>query len=162
MRNQIKLARESFSDLVSSNPNVLLLGGSELKSINVFTQSAGLCSSLVESLGFKLLIPPNIDKDKLARGMPVSLETLAEFNDANLVIFLVHNSGNLQPIDNFESRILSKLKMAWKKNAIAQSLNASKVGKVYFIPTYLCAGLPGPIGTDLYLKELQERLLSPR
>lgn len=161
-RSQIKLARELFSDLVLSNPNVLLLGGSELKSIRVFTKSAGLCSSLLESLGFKLVIPPNIDKDNLARGIPISLEALTQFNDADLVIFLGHKYSNLKSSDNvnsFEDNVLSDLKTAWKKNAIAQSLNASKVGKVYFIPTYLCAGLPGSIGTDLYLKELKRKLL---
>ncbi|MGP1387546.1 MAG: hypothetical protein ACTS2F_28560 [Thainema sp.] len=26
-------------------------------------------------------------------------------------------------------------------------------------PAYLCLGLPGPIGTELYLEELQEQLL---
>ena len=41
----------------------------------------------------------------------------------------------------------------------AQSLDASQAGRVYFIPAYLCAGLPGPIGTELYLEELKEQLL---
>ena len=67
----------------------------------------------------------------------------------------------LDSMDRFEDHQLSKLKQAWEKNAIAQSLAASQTGRVYFIPTYLCAGLPGPIGTELYLEELKEQLLTP-
>ena len=40
-------------------------------------------------------------------------------------------------------------------------MDASKAGRVYFIPTYLCAGLPGAIGTKLYLEELEQQLLPP-
>jgi iron complex transport system substrate-binding protein len=43
---------------------------------------------------------------------------------------------------------------------IAQSLDASQAGQVYFVQGYLCATLPGPIGTELYLEELQEQLFS--
>ncbi|MEM9266963.1 MAG: hypothetical protein AAGA46_15715 [Cyanobacteria bacterium P01_F01_bin.13] len=43
---------------------------------------------------------------------------------------------------------------------MAQSLDASKSGRVYFVPGYLCRGLPGPIGTELYLNELKQKLLS--
>ena len=54
------------------------------------------------------------------------------------------------------------MKQAWAKNAIAQSLDASKSDRVYFIPAYLCLGLPGTIGTELYLEELERQLLPPQ
>lgn len=46
-----------------------------------------------------------------------------------------------------------------KKNEIAQSLEASKEGRVYYIPAYMCLGLTGAIGTELYLNELKTQLL---
>ncbi|MGP1386521.1 MAG: hypothetical protein ACTS2F_23375 [Thainema sp.] len=45
--------------------------------------------------------------------------------------------------------------------AIAQFLDASQAGRVYFIPAYFCRGLPGAIGTELYLEELKEQSLAP-
>lgn len=75
------------------------------------------------------------------------------------MILLGANLSLLEGDDNFEAHQLSTLKQAWEENAIAQSLDASKAGRVYFIPLYLCAGLPGPIGTELYLEELKEQLL---
>ena len=63
-------------------------------------------------------------------------------------------------MDRFENQQLSKLKQDWEKNAIAQSLDASKTGRVYFSPIYLCCGLPGSIGAELYLEELKRQLLS--
>ncbi|MEM8718512.1 MAG: hypothetical protein AAGE84_04290 [Cyanobacteria bacterium P01_G01_bin.39] len=39
-------------------------------------------------------------------------------------------------------------------------LDASKVGRVYFIPAYMCLGLPGAINTEFYLEELKEQLIS--
>lgn len=65
-------------------------------------------------------------------------------------------------MDRFEEHQLTDFEQAWEKNALAQSLNASKAGRVYFIPAYLCLGLPGPIGTELYLNELREQMLSPQ
>ena len=53
---------------------------------------------------------------------------------------------------------LQTIKQAWSTNTIAQSLRASKENRVYFIPTYLCRGVPAPIGTQLVLKQLQEQL----
>lgn len=61
--------------------------------------------------------------------------------------------------NDFVQHQLQSLQQQWQKNAIAQSLNASKAGRVYFIPAYLCLGLPGPIGTELYLNELRAQLL---
>ena len=64
--------------------------------------------------------------------------------------------------NNFNKNQLLEIKQAWQENAIAQSLDASQAGRVYFIPAYLCLGLPGTIGTELYLEELEQQLLPPQ
>ena len=102
-----------------------------------------------------------MNNDNSSTSAPISLETLPQLNDADLVILLGCNFSDLKQLDSmerFEGHQLSKLKQAWEKNAIAQSLDASQAGRVYFIPTYLCAGLPGPIGAELYLNELKQNV----
>jgi len=87
---------------------------------------------------------------------------LPQLNDTDLIILFGTNFTELEPgggANSFEDHQLSGLKQAWEENAIAQSLDVSKAGRVYFIPAYLCRGLPGPIGTELYLDELREQLL---
>jgi iron complex transport system substrate-binding protein len=48
----------------------------------------------------------------------------------------------------------------WSENAIAQSLDASKAGRVYSAPAYLCFGFHGAIGTKLYLEKLEKQFLN--
>ena len=163
-QQQIASARETFAPLVATYPKVALLGSSELQTINVFTDEAGLCSSLIESLGFQLVLPPGLDKNASGRSIPISLETLLQLNEADLIILLGNNFSNfkqLNGVDQFENHQLSKVEQAWKKNEVAQSLDASKAGRVYFIPTYLCGAYPGVIGTELYLEARKQQLLAP-
>ncbi|MGD1900158.1 MAG: ABC transporter substrate-binding protein [Phormidesmis sp.] len=160
-QQQIADAKAAFASLVETDPRVLLLVSSQLQEIGL-ANSTGLCSSLVESLGFELVSPPELE-DNAGAQVPISIETLPQMNDANLVILLGSNLNDIQQFqdtESFETSQLSSLKQAWEENAIAQSLTASKAGKVYFIPMYLCRGLPGPIGTELYLEALQKQLLS--
>ncbi|MEM7797278.1 MAG: iron-siderophore ABC transporter substrate-binding protein [Cyanobacteria bacterium P01_C01_bin.118] len=160
---QVDVAQNTFASLVTTHPKVALLSVSESLEIT-FLYDGGLCRSLVETLGFQLVAPSGLNQDDSNTSVPISLEALPQFNDADLVMLLGHNFSDLKKfegMDRFEEQQLSKLKQAWEKNAIAQSLDASKAGRVYFIPAYLCAGLPGPIGTELYLKELKEQLLAP-
>jgi len=69
------------------------------------------------------------------------------------------DTATLQGMNGFEGHQLKPLQQDWEANAIAQSLDASKDGRVYFIPAYLCLGLPGSIGTELYLEKLKALLL---
>jgi len=159
-QHQLALAQKEFAPLVATHPNVLLLSSSELQDVRI-ESSAGYCSSLLEELGFQQVSPPGIEADSIA-ATPISLETLPQLNDADLIILFGTNFTELQQFtgsDHFEDHQLSDLKQAWEENAIAQSLDASKAGRVYFIPAYLCRGLPGPVGTELYLEELKEQLL---
>lgn len=160
---QIATARETFAPFVATHPKVLLLSSSQLQEINLGNSGHGRCSSLLEALGFQLVSPPGFDRSASNSLVPISLETLPQLNDADLVILLGSNFSELNQLDGtntFENHQLANLKRAWEQNAIAQSLQASKAGQVYFIPAYLCLGLPGSIGTELYLNELETQLLS--
>ena len=162
-KQKIATARQEFASFVEFAPKLLLLNSSELRDVFLVTNRNGLCSSLLKELGFQLMFPPNFPQDSPAPLIPISLETLPQLNQADSVILLGNNfskPNQLKQANNFEDHQLASLKQAWSKNAIAQSLNVSKSGKVYFIPTYLCLGLPGSIGTDLYLNELKKQLLS--
>ena len=159
---QITTARQRFAPRVATHPQVLLLSASRLREINLGNSGHGHCSSLIEALGFQLIAPPGFDRSNADPLLSISLETLPQLNDADLVILLGSNFNELKQLDgtnNFETHQLAQLKQAWQENAIAQSLDASQSGQVYFIPAYLCLGLPGPLGAELYLKELQTQLL---
>ncbi|MBE7385572.1 MAG: iron-siderophore ABC transporter substrate-binding protein [Leptolyngbya sp. SIO1E4] len=160
---QLEEAQAIFASLAATHPKVALLSPSDLQNIQVITNSASHCGSLIEELGFQLVFPPGLNNDDSSPSAPISLESLPQLNDADIVILLGYNFSDfksLGSVDRFEEHQLSKLKQAWEENAIAQSLDASQAGRAYFIPGYLCAGLPGPIGTELYLEELKEQLLS--
>ncbi|MEL6398353.1 MAG: iron-siderophore ABC transporter substrate-binding protein [Cyanobacteria bacterium J06626_4] len=159
---RITSARETFAPIVEAYPEVLLLNSSQLREIRLGNSGHGLCSSLIKALGFQLVSLPDSEPPESGLSDPISIETLPQLNDADSIILLGSNFNNLQGVtdlEQFEERQLSGLEKAWEDNAIAQSLDASQADRVYFIPAYLCLGLPGPIGTKLYLKELQKQLL---
>ncbi|MEM7062507.1 MAG: ABC transporter substrate-binding protein [Cyanobacteria bacterium P01_B01_bin.77] len=160
-KQHIASARDQLVSLVATQPKALLLITSQLQEIYL-GNSYNSCRLPLEAVGFQLVYPPNFnDKDFES---PISLEILPELNKADAIILLGYNFNDLKQLDSmdrFEENQLSKLKQAWEENAISQSLDASQAGRVYFIPTYLCAGLPGPIGTELYLEALKNHLLAP-
>ncbi|MEM9485642.1 MAG: iron-siderophore ABC transporter substrate-binding protein, partial [Cyanobacteria bacterium P01_F01_bin.116] len=162
-QQQVTAARETFAALAATHSQVALLSSSELRDIRLANPNEP-CGALIKALGFQFVFPPGVNKDEVSTYTPISLETLPQLNEADLVILLGHNFSDLEQLDSierFEAQQLSKLKQAWEENAIAQSLDASQAGRVYFIPIYLCRGLPGAIGTELYLEELKEQLLAP-
>ncbi|PIG95192.1 iron-siderophore ABC transporter substrate-binding protein [Gloeocapsopsis sp. IPPAS B-1203] len=159
----IETARKALAPVVSTHPRVLMMTSGDGQELNLLVAENNFCGSLVSELGFQLVYPPEIDKNTLRSStLPISVETLPRFNNADLVILLGYNWDTRQFTDMkaFDDHQLNNLKQGWKKNAIAQSLDASQVGRVYFIPAYMCLGLPGPIGTKLYIEELQKLLLS--
>ncbi|NEQ42208.1 MAG: ABC transporter substrate-binding protein [Leptolyngbya sp. SIOISBB] len=163
-QQQIASAQEAFADFVATYPRVaFLFSSTDIQTLSIPVRPVGLCNSLVETLGFQEAAPSGLDKDSSRPLATISLEALPDlFNDADILIVLGHNFSDLKQfdgMDNFVEHQLSTLKQAWKKNAITQSLNASQADRVYFIPSYLCAAVPGPIGTELYLEELKEQLL---
>lgn len=153
-------AHKLFSPFIAIHPRALMLTpDNHLIQNQLVTSGNSLCGSLVADLGFKLVdIPATNTK------IPplISIEMLPQLNNADLIILLGYNFGKsnqLNEPNKFQESQINHLKQQWEKNAIAQSMQASKDGQVYFLPAYLCLGLPGPIGTELYLKELQKQLL---
>lgn len=159
-RQQLADAREDFAPVVEAYPNVLALATWNFPELSLITNTKGECGSVIEGLGFQLVYLPGIKVNDPSVVPPISLEILPQLNKADSIILLGYNQNRLENMDHFEEHQLADLKQSWEKNAIAQSLNASKSGRVYFIPAYLCLGIPGPIGTQLYLNELRQQLLS--
>ena len=156
---RIATARETFAPVVANNPDLLLFSSTQLKEI-IPLQPNATCTSLPAKLGFQpvSMLEPEAFKPN-SPPPPISIEKLPELNEADSVIVLGYDFDGGKEANNFNKNQLSKIKQAWKENAIAQSLDASKAGRVYFIPAYLCLGLPGTIGTELYLEELEQQLL---
>jgi iron complex transport system substrate-binding protein len=158
-KQRIAAARETFVPLVANNPKMLLLYLEQLEQITL-SHPSELCHSLPQKLGFQIVSSPKLDKPEANQSVPISVEALPQFNEADSVIVLGQNSDKLEEPDNFNRHQVSNVKQAWQKNAIARSLAASKAQRVHFIPTYLCLSLPGAIGTKLYLEELEKQFLN--
>jgi iron complex transport system substrate-binding protein len=113
-------------------------------------------------LGFELVSPPKSNSSPSDSFTTISLEVLPQLEEADLIILLGYDFTQLESLkdmSNFGEHQVTNLQQEWSKNAIAQSLKGSKEGKVYYIPAYLCFGLTGAIGTELYLNELKKQLL---
>jgi len=158
---QIAEGRAALTAVAVTQPRVLMLVSSSAQEFYLISHTNSVCGSLIDDLGFQLVYPPGLSEADLERPSPLSLEVLPQLNDADSIILLAYDWDNFQGTDRFEDNQLQTLKQVWKQNAIAQSLKASKAGRVYFMPAYLCLGLPGPIGTELYLNELEKQLLPP-
>ena len=162
---QLVAARETYAPLVEAYPKLLLLRSTQFSEIYLGSNQPGLCRSLVKALGFELVsFPESSSAAADSLQSPISLETLPQLNEADSIIFLGANVSQVQQFETtseFEKHQLLNLKQAWEANEIAQSLNVSKAGRMYFIPAYLCLGLPGSIGTEHYLDELKQQLLPP-
>ncbi|NEP63504.1 MAG: hypothetical protein F6K31_42510 [Symploca sp. SIO2G7] len=92
---------------------------------------------MIQTLGFQLVLPPGVDKDDPSFNVLLSLETLPQFNTADVVILFSYNFSDLNQLDSvdrLEDHQLSSLKQAWEKNSITQSLDASQAEQVHFIP----------------------------
>ncbi|MDV3351200.1 iron-siderophore ABC transporter substrate-binding protein [Leptothoe sp. LEGE 181152] len=164
VEQQIVAARKDFATVAAAHPTLLLLSSFNLQDMYLGNSAHGICSSLIEEMGFQLVAPPEFEDSNSIFPVPLSLETLPQLNKTDSVIMLGSNFSPSQLLNSdaqFEADQLAEIKQSWQDNAITQSLDASKTGRVYFIPAYLCLGLSGPIGTELYLEELKQHLLPP-
>ena len=169
---QITAARAEFAPIVRNYPKLLLLGTDQLeKNISIINPDSYL-GEVLQGIGFELVSLPSL-KDNSKPAIPVSIETLPQLDRADIIIVLGYNlsagekkqsSENKeinreinQQIENHQSQTAKK---AWKENAIAQSLTASKENRVYFATYYRWNGLNGPIGTELIIEQLRQFLLS--
>jgi len=161
MQQKVAAARQEFAPIVASHPEMLMLVFTQGRDMRLISSTESLCGSLVKNLGFQLIHPPELTHAQANDSLPIALEKLPQLNQADSVILLGANlavAGPLATVDKFASQQLESFKQLWEKNAIAQSLQASKAGRTYFIPAYVCLGLPGPIGTELYLNELKKQI----
>ena len=161
-QTQITAAKEAFAPVVAEHPEVLLISSSNLQDIQLNTSGSSLCHSLLQELGFQIVSSPELNESAANGWASLSLEALPQLKSDSILI-LGSNLSDFEQINDtksFENHQLSGIKAVWEGSAIAQSLDASKAERVYFVPAYPCLGIPGPIGTELYLEELQAQLLS--
>ena len=159
---RVDQAKAQFAPVVENYPKVLMLTSEDVQRFSLISHSNSLCGSLVQALGFQPVYPEGFTETDLNSVPTVSLEALPELNSADSVLLFGYqwDTSDLTDMTVFGQHQKNALKQAWEKNAIAQSLDASQSGRVYFIPAYMCLGLPGPIGTELYLEALKQQLLS--
>ncbi|MEM7062479.1 MAG: iron-siderophore ABC transporter substrate-binding protein [Cyanobacteria bacterium P01_B01_bin.77] len=161
--DRIEQAKTQFAPVVKKHPQVLMLTSGDMQTVNTISHTNSLCGALVKELGFQPVYLDDVAADDPTSVAEVSIEALPELDEADSILLFGHNwdASDLTDMAAFGQQQNQTLQQAWEKNAIAQSLTASRAGRVYFIPAYLCLGLPGPIGTELYLDELKQQLLSP-
>lgn len=152
-------ARQTLQPAVQKYPQVLLLASEQLDQELAVENSDSRCGGLLGNLGFKVLAPKNIGTG--TRGVNnISPELLPELK-SDWIFFLAWNTDFSDAGPDLEQQQISAVQQQWQENAIAQSLPASKSNQVYFHSAYVCRALPGPIGTELLLKQLQTDLLPP-
>ncbi|MEM8641040.1 MAG: iron-siderophore ABC transporter substrate-binding protein [Cyanobacteria bacterium P01_G01_bin.54] len=161
IEEQIQQAKTQFAPIVQRHPRVLMLTAENTQTFSLISHTNSRCGALVQELGFEPVYPENFTADDSSSVPTISLEALPELNGADSVVLFGYQwqTNTATDATAFDQQQNNSLKQSWDNNAIAQSLDASKAGRVYFIPAYLCLGLPGPIGTELYLEELKAQLL---
>ena len=98
--------------MIADNPNILLFSSTQLKEI-IPLQPNATCTSLPEKLGFQPV--PILEPEAFKPNSPPPL--------ISIVVLGYDFEG--QKANNFKKNQLSKIKQAWKQNAIAQSMDAS-------------------------------------
>jgi iron complex transport system substrate-binding protein len=155
-QRRIAATRKKLAPLAAKYPKVLVIDSEQLQYMELVDSSVH-CGSILEKLGFKLVLPPGWVESNFERA--ISLEILPQLNEAELIILLSDSSQESDGSNNSKQSKLPEIKQVWSKNALAQSLDASKAGRVYSLPSYLCFGFHGAIGTQLYLEELEKQFL---
>ncbi|MGF1480068.1 MAG: ABC transporter substrate-binding protein [Cyanophyceae cyanobacterium] len=155
---RIAQAKTALQPIASQYPRVLLLGSQRLDQgieIDPYNHDS-YCSALMADLGFQLVFPPN-SEGKEGQGGNVSLELLPQL-PADLIVIEAYSTDFSHSGDVVNQQIAS-VKQQWNSNEIAQSLRASQSDRVYFTSAYLCRAMPGPIGAEIFLNQLQQQLL---
>jgi iron complex transport system substrate-binding protein len=151
--------RKELAPFVAAHPKVLMLVSDRLNQNLNLANDTDPCNRLVKNLGFQLVSLPG--QEQRLPIQKISIESLPQL-DSDLIIMQGYNLSEidqLADVKDIHNSQLKDIKQEWNNNAIAQSLRASKQGRVYFIPSYICYGLPGPIGAELILDQLRQQLL---
>ena len=157
---RIAQTKQALQPIVAQHPRFLLIGSEELSQgiqIDPYNHDS-FCSGLLEDVGFEMVFPPD-SKEQEGVGGNVSLEVLSQLQ-ADSIMVQGYNSKFNDVEDDLLEHQTGKIKQQWNNNAIAQSLDASKSDRIYFSSAYLCRALPGSIGTETFLEQLQEQLLN--
>jgi iron complex transport system substrate-binding protein len=156
---QLAETKKALQPVVKTHPSMLVLGSDRLEQnlqIDPYNHDSN-CSGLLEKMGFEIVFPPNANKQE-SKGGNVSLELLPQLDaDSIFVQGWDRDFSNLS--QDLVDRQIVNLKQQWNSNAIAQSLTASKNNRVYFTSAYLCRAIPGPIGTEIFLNQLRQKLI---
>ena len=157
---RIAQTKQALQPIVVQYPRFLLIGSEELSQgiqIDPYNHDS-FCSGLLKDVGFETVFPPN-SQGQEGVGGNVSLEVLSQL-EADSIMVQGYNSKFDDVEDDLLEQQTGKIKQQWNNNAIAQSLPASKSDRVYFTSAYLCRALPGAIGTETFLEQLQEQLVN--
>ena len=152
--------KQILQPIAAEHPRLLLIGSEDIGQgvqVDPYNHDS-YCSELVENLGFETVSPPNLSGQE-GKGGKVSLEILPQMDADSILIQGYNRDFNNVEVNLFEQQTAA-IKKQWNDNAIAQSLSASKSDRVYFTSAYLCRALPGPIGAEIFLNQLQEQFVN--
>lgn len=157
-KSQEKVAKlkQNLQPIVAKDPKVLLLLSEQLSQGVRLETANSACGALLEDVGFQVVVPDDLSQSQEPSHV-ISLESLTNL-DMDWILIEGFSSQNIAKTPNPEAQQVKAIKTEWNENAIAQSLPASKEGKVYFTPVYLCHALLGPIGTEIFLSDLYQQL----
>lgn len=157
-QQQLATTRQALAPVVKDYPTVLMLASEQLnQSIDLVT-AVDFCGKLLEDLGFQLVSPVEDQPKTITQS--ISLEMLPQLN-ADLIVVQGHDMAGMSQIANvgrFSEKQVQPIQQSWSNSPIAQSLTASQENRVYYVPTYICRGLPSPTGAQLALEHLQTQL----
>lgn len=163
---EIDQAKQQLTPIAAQYPKVLILGSSDLNSNIGIIPPDSFLGDLFEQLGFRVMTLPDTKGPFV--NVPISIEALPQLDEADIIIVLGYNldakerpkfkQGSIDEV--IEVHQSQSIRESWAENAIAQSLTASKEGRVYFATYYKWNGLNGPTGTKLILEQLRDFLLT--
>ncbi|MEM9806082.1 MAG: iron-siderophore ABC transporter substrate-binding protein, partial [Cyanobacteria bacterium P01_D01_bin.56] len=128
-------AKAQFASVVQTYPKVLTLSSENAQEFNVISHTNSLCGALVHELGFEPVYPEGFDENQADSSDIISLEVLSQLNAADSILLFSYSwdMSNFSDMEEFEKHQQEGLETAWEKNAITQTLDASKAERVYFI-----------------------------
>lgn len=155
-QQRVAKLKQDLQPIVAKDPKVLLLLSEQLSQGVRLETANSACGALLEDVGFQVVVPAALSQSQEPSHV-ISLESLTNL-DMDWILIEGFSSQNIVKTPNPEEQQVQAIKTEWSENAIAQSLQPSKAGKVYFTPVYLCHALLGPIGTEIFLSDLYQQL----
>lgn len=153
---RLATTRAELAPVIAAHPRLLMLDTNQLIQNIELINSTDYSGALLEELGFQLVSLPG--RENTDQTTAISLEVLPQL-DADIIIVQGVNFDFGNQVEDMLENQLKQVKSEWKSNAIAQNMQASKEGRVYFVTLYLWRALQGPIGAELIFDELRQLLL---